>query len=60
MALMQSTIREDDRVIEVRMTQTVIMKLCIANKMVVQFVSNENTVRVMGRTATGVRGMSLR
>ena len=52
------TIREDDRVIEVRMTNGDNESI-IANKNGRAIRFNENTVRVMGRTATGVRGMSL-
>ena len=52
------TIREDDRVIEVRMTNGD-NEIIIANKNGRAIRFNENTVRVMGRTATGVRGMSL-
>lgn len=52
------TIREDDQVIQVRMTDGdnyVIM----ANKNGRAITFHESTVRVMGRTATGVRGMTL-
>ncbi|NLJ01789.1 MAG: DNA gyrase subunit A [Bacteroidales bacterium] len=52
------TIREDDRVISVRMTdgnQHVI--LANRNGRAIRF--HENDVRPMGRTATGVRGMTL-
>jgi DNA gyrase subunit A len=52
------TIRGDDRVIEVRMTNGD-NEIIIANKNGRAIRFNENTVRVMGRTATGVRGMSL-
>ena len=52
------TIREDDRVIEVRMTNGD-NEIIIANKNGRAIRFNENTVRVIGRTATGVRGMSL-
>lgn len=52
------TIREDDRVIEVRMTNGD-NEIIIADKNGRAIRFNENTVRVMGRTATGVRGMSL-
>ena len=44
------TIREDDKVIEVRMTNG-------NNGRAIRF--HESAVRVMGRTATGVRGMTL-
>lgn len=52
------TIREDDQVIQVRMTdgtQEVIM--ANRNGRAIRF--NEEKVREMGRTATGVRGMTL-
>ena len=52
------TIREDDQVISVRLTdgkQHII--LASKNGRAVRF--DENDVRVMGRTATGVRGMTL-
>jgi len=52
------TIREDDQVIGVRMTNgnTQIL-LANRNGRAIRF--HENAVRVMGRTATGVRGMTL-
>ena len=52
------TIREDDKVIEVRMTNGD-NEIIIANRngRAVRF--HESAVRVMGRTATGVRGMTL-
>ncbi len=52
------TIREDDRVIEVRMTNGD-NEIIIANRngRAIRFL--ENTVRCMGRTATGVRGITL-
>ena len=52
------TIREDDKVIEVRMTNGD-NEIIMLTVMVVQFASTKVTVRVMGRTATGVRGMTL-
>jgi len=52
------TIREDDRVIEVRMTNGE-NEIIIANRNGRAIRFNENAVRVMGRTATGVRGMTL-
>ena len=52
------TIREDDEVIGVRMTNgTSEVVLANRNGRAIRF--NENVVRVMGRTATGVRGMTL-
>jgi len=52
------TIREDDEVITVRMTngQTEVV-LANRNGRAIRF--NESVVRTMGRTATGVRGMTL-
>lgn len=52
------TIREDDRVIEVRMTDGN-NEIVIANRNGRAIRFNEQTVREMGRTATGVRGMRL-
>lgn len=52
------TIREDDKVIEVRMTDGT-NEIIIANKNGRAIRFNESTVRPMGRTATGVRGMTL-
>ena len=52
------TIREDDRVIEVRMTKGD-NDIIIANRNGRAIRFNETTVRVMGRTATGVRGITL-
>jgi len=52
------TIREDDRVIEVRMTKGD-NEIVIANRNGRAIRFNETTVREMGRTATGVRGMKL-
>ena len=52
------TIREDDRVIEVRMTKGD-NDIVIANRNGRALRFNETTVRDMGRTATGVRGMTL-
>lgn len=52
------TIREDDRVIEVRMTNGN-NEIVIANKNGRAIRFHESAVRVMGRTATGVRGMML-
>ena len=52
------TIREDDRVIEVRMTNGN-NEIIIANRNGRAIRFHESTVRVMGRTATGVRGMTL-
>ncbi len=52
------TIREDDRVIEVRMTNGK-NEIIIANKNGRAIRFNESAVREMGRVATGVRGMTL-
>ncbi len=52
------TIREEDRVIEVRMTDGN-NEIIIANRNGRAIRFHERTVRVMGRTATGVRGMKL-
>ncbi len=52
------TIREDDRVIEVRMTNGN-NEIVIANKNGRAIRFHESTVREMGRTATGVRGILL-
>ena len=52
------TIREDDRVIEVRMTNGD-NEIIIANRNGRAIRFHESAVRVMGRTATGVRGMTL-
>ena len=52
------TIREDDRVIEVRMTNGD-NEIIIANRNGRAIRFHESTVRVMGRTATGVRGITL-
>lgn len=52
------TIREDDQVIEVRMTNGD-NEIIIANRNGRAIRFHENTVREMGRTATGVRGMTL-
>lgn len=52
------TIREDDRVIEVRMTNGD-NEIIIANRAGRAIRFHESAVRVMGRTATGVRGMTL-
>ena len=52
------TIREDDKVIEVRMTKGD-NEIIIANKNGRAIHFNEKTVRAMGRTASGVRGMTL-
>ena len=52
------TIREDDRVIEVRMTNGN-NEIIIANRNGRAIRFHESTVRVMGRTTTGVRGMTL-
>ena len=52
------TIREDDRVIEVRMTNGN-NEIIIANRNGRAIRFHESTVRCMGRTATGVRGMTL-
>ena len=52
------TIREDDRVIEVRMTNGN-NEIVIANRNGRAIRFHEAAVRVMGRTATGVRGITL-
>ena len=52
------TIREDDRVIEVRMTNGS-NEVVIANRNGRAIRFNETAVREMGRTATGVRGITL-
>ncbi|BEG98618.1 DNA gyrase subunit A [Bacteroides sedimenti] len=52
------TIREDDQVIEVRMTNGD-NEIIIANRNGRAIRFHESTVREMGRTATGVRGMTL-
>lgn len=52
------TIREDDHVIEVRMTDGN-NEIIIANRNGRAIRFHESAVRVMGRTATGVRGMTL-
>ena len=52
------TIREDDRVIEVRMTNGS-NEVVIANRNGRAIRFNETAVREMGRTATGVRGIIL-
>ena len=52
------TIREDARVIEVRMTNGD-NEIIIANRNGRAIRFHESAVRVMGRTATGVRGMTL-
>ncbi len=52
------TIREDDSVIEVRMTNGN-NEIIIANRNGRAIRFHEATVRVMGRTATGVRGITL-
>ncbi|NDV64422.1 DNA gyrase subunit A [Bacteroides sp. 224] len=52
------TIREDDQVIEVRMTNGN-NEIVIANRNGRAIRFHESAVRVMGRTATGVRGMIL-
>ena len=52
------TIREDDSVIEVRMTNGN-NEIIIANRNGRAIRFHESAVRVMGRTATGVRGMTL-
>lgn len=52
------TIREDDRVIEVRMTNGN-NEIIIANRNGRAIRFHESAVRVMGRTATGVKGMTL-
>lgn len=51
-------IREDDRVIEVRMTNGK-NEIIMANRNGRAIRFNESTVRVMGRVSTGVRGMTL-
>ncbi len=52
------TIREDDKVIEVRMTNGN-NEIIIANRNGRAIRFHESAVREMGRTATGVRGMTL-
>ncbi len=52
------TIRDDDRVIEVRMTNGN-NEIIIANRNGRAIRFHESTVRTMGRTATGVRGIIL-
>jgi DNA gyrase subunit A len=52
------TIRDDDQVIGVRMTNGN-AQVILANKNGRAIRFHENAVRVMGRTATGVRGMTL-
>ncbi|MDR0989700.1 MAG: DNA gyrase subunit A [Prevotellaceae bacterium] len=52
------TIRPDDRVIEVRLTEGD-NEIILANRNGRAIRFNEATVRSMGRTATGVRGMTL-
>ncbi len=52
------TIREDDAVIAVRMTNGN-AEVILANKNGRAIRFNESAVRIMGRTATGVRGMTL-
>ena len=52
------TIREDDQVIQVRLT-TGDSQIIMANKHGRAIRFHESTVRDMGRTATGVRGMTL-
>lgn len=52
------TIREDDRVISVALTDGD-SDIILANRKGRAVRFNENTVRTMGRTATGVRGMAL-
>ncbi|MDE5676695.1 DNA gyrase subunit A [Phocaeicola sp.] len=52
------TIREDDKVIEVRMTNGD-NEIIIANRNGRAIRFHESAVRMMGRTATGVRGMTL-
>ena len=52
------TIREDDKVIEVRMTNGD-NEIIIANRNGRAIRFHESAVRSMGRTATGVRGMTL-
>jgi DNA gyrase subunit A len=52
------TIREDDQVIQVRLTDgNAEVLMANRNGRAIRF--NESKVRVMGRTATGVRGMTL-
>lgn len=52
------SIREDDQVIEVRMTNGS-NEIIIANRNGRAIRFNESKIRTMGRTATGVRGMTL-
>ncbi len=52
------TIREDDQVIQVRLTDGQ-SEVLMANRNGRAIRFNESKVRVMGRTATGVRGMTL-
>lgn len=52
------TIREDDQVIQVRMTDGT-QEVLMANRNGRAIRFNEEKVREMGRTATGVRGMTL-
>ncbi|MBE6275295.1 MAG: DNA gyrase subunit A [Bacteroides sp.] len=52
------TIREDDRVVDVRMTNGD-NEIIIANRNGRAIRFHESTVRCMGRTATGVRGITL-
>ena len=52
------TIREDDQVIQVRMTDGN-SEVLMANRNGRAIRFHESTVRVMGRTATGVKGMTL-
>ena len=52
------TIREDDRVIQVRLTDGN-NEIILANKQGRAIRFHESTVREMGRTATGVKGMTL-
>ncbi|MFB6340555.1 DNA gyrase subunit A [Saccharicrinis sp. FJH62] len=52
------SLRDDDRVIQVRLTDGE-NEILIANKNGRAIRFNEKTVRPMGRTATGVRGMTL-
>ncbi|MCQ2225357.1 MAG: DNA gyrase subunit A, partial [Paludibacteraceae bacterium] len=52
------TIREDDKVIQVRLT-TGNSEIILANRNGRAIRFNESKVREMGRTATGVRGMTL-
>jgi DNA gyrase subunit A len=52
------TIREDDQVIQVRLTDGD-EEILMANRNGRAIRFNESKVRVMGRTATGVRGMTL-